>query len=127
VKQKLNIILFASVFSLAVMDGISYLPLFELSLSSDEGGFILMAPSTSVSFLVTTLLSLAWVNCTRQFVLYKKVVTLAISIIALFGLLNEAATRQKKQMIQIECTNKVPAMLSALFGDSYGTTRTSSL
>mgnify|MGYP000036741955 CR=1 FL=1 len=85
-KQQLNIILFVSVFSLALMGGISYLPFFEFGLSVDEG-FIPMAPSTSISFLVTILVLLVWVKYTKQFILFKKSITLAILIIALFGLL----------------------------------------
>lgn len=85
-KQKLNIILFVSVFSLALLGGISSLPLLAFGLSLDDG-FIQMAPSTSISFLVTILLSLIWVKYTRQFYHNKKYVALAILPVALFGLL----------------------------------------
>ena len=43
----------------------------------------------------------------------------------LINLLNEAAARQKKQTTAIEPTNKVPSLLTALFGGYYETTRTS--
>jgi len=86
VKQKLNLILFLSVFSLAIVGGISYLPLFDFVFNIDEG-FIPMAPSTSASFLVTILVSLVWVRYTKQFYRYKKYVVLAISVVALFGVL----------------------------------------
>ena len=86
VKQKLNLIMFASIFSLAVLGGISYLPLFEFFLSIDEG-FIPMAPSTSALLLVTFLALFIWVNCTRQFYRYKKSIGLMLLIVSLFGLL----------------------------------------
>ena len=85
-KQKLNLIMFASIFSLAVLGGISYLPLFEFFLSIDEG-FIPMAPSTSALLLVTFLALFIWVNCTRQFYRYKKSIGLMLLIVSLFGLL----------------------------------------
>lgn len=81
--------LFISVFSLALIGGISYIPLFEFVLNIDEG-FIPMAPSTAVSFLVTIITSIIWVNYNRQFYHYKKQATLALSIVALFGLLEVA-------------------------------------
>lgn len=85
-KQKLNLIMFISVFSLALLGGISYLPLFKFGLSVDEGFFV-MSPLTSILFLVTILASLVWVKYTRRFYRYKKHIALAILIVALFGLL----------------------------------------
>ena len=85
-KHKLNIMLFVSVFSLALLGGILYLPIFDFFLSIDDG-FIPMAPSTSVSFLVTTFVSLVWVKYTSEFYRYKKSIGLTLLIVALFGLL----------------------------------------
>jgi len=85
VKQKLNIIMFASMFSLAVLGGISYLPLFEFFLSIDNG-FIPMAPSTSALFLITFLVLFVWVHYARKFYRYKKTIGLILLIVSLFGL-----------------------------------------
>jgi len=86
VKQKLNLIMFASIFCLAVLGGISYLPLFEFFLSLDEG-FIPMAPSTSALFVVTFLVLFVWVNYKRTFYRYKKSIGLTLLLVALFGVL----------------------------------------
>lgn len=77
--------MFASIFGLAVLGGISYLPLFEFFLSIDEG-FIPMAPSTSALFLITFLVLFVWVNCARKFYRYKKAIGLMLLLISLFGL-----------------------------------------
>jgi hemerythrin-like metal-binding protein/PAS domain S-box-containing protein len=86
VKQKLNLLMLASIFSLAVLGGISYLPLFEFFLSIDEG-FIPMAPSTSALFLMTFLVLFVWVNSARKFYRYKKSIGLILLLVSLFGLL----------------------------------------
>ncbi|TWX52870.1 PAS domain S-box protein [Colwellia hornerae] len=85
-KQKLNILLFVSVLSLGLLGGISYLPLFESGLSIDDG-YIPMAPATSISFLVTTLILLVWVKYTKKFYRNKKYLGLIIFAVALFGFL----------------------------------------
>jgi hemerythrin-like metal-binding protein/PAS domain S-box-containing protein len=86
VKQKLNLFMFVGLLSLAVLGGISYLPLFELILSIDEG-FIPMAPSTSALFLVIFLSLNLWINYPRKFCRYKKSIGLTLLFVALFGLL----------------------------------------
>jgi len=86
VKQKLNLLMLASIFSLAVLGGISYLPLFEFFLSIDEG-FIPMAPSTSALFLMTFVVLFVWVNSARKFYRYKKSIGLILLLVSLFGLL----------------------------------------
>jgi PAS domain S-box-containing protein/hemerythrin-like metal-binding protein len=86
VKKKLNVIMFVSIFSLALLGGVLYFPLFEFWLSIDEG-FIPMAPSTSVLFLVTIAVSLTWINATRKFYRYKTSVAPILLMVALFGLL----------------------------------------
>lgn len=85
-KQKLNLLMLASIFSLAVLGGISYLPLFEFFLSIDEG-FIPMAPSTSTLFLMTFVVLFVWVNSARKFYRYKKYIGLILLLVSLFGLL----------------------------------------
>ena len=85
-KQKLNLFMFVGLLSLAVLGGISYLPLSEFFLSIDDG-FIPMAPSTSALFLAIFLVSLIWVNHAQKFYRYKKSIGLTLLFIALFGLL----------------------------------------
>ncbi|TWX72020.1 PAS domain S-box protein [Colwellia demingiae] len=85
-KNKLNLILFIGLFSLALLGGGAYFPLFESALSIDEG-FIPMDPSTSALFVVTFLVLFVWVNYTRTFYRYKKSIGLTLLFVALFGVL----------------------------------------
>jgi two-component system cell cycle sensor histidine kinase/response regulator CckA len=89
VKKRINVILFIVVISLALTGYISSLPLVKLFLSMGEG-FIPMAASTAVSFLVTIFTSLIWLKYTRRFYRYKSYVAIAVLIVALFGLLEVA-------------------------------------
>jgi hemerythrin-like metal-binding protein/PAS domain S-box-containing protein len=86
VKQKLNLFMFVGLLGLAVLGGISYLPLFEFFLSIDED-FIPMAPSTSALFLVVFLSMVVWINYPGKFYRYKKSIGLTLLFVALFGLL----------------------------------------